>query len=300
MKNNYTKFIFTALILVAGLIGYSQNIQFTIEDAKNTNDGSFDYYEADVMIQTIDGQADFKLGSGQIYFNYNTAAFGMNIFANNGFEVTAVYNNGEYFLGELAGFTNFYDITTLNDNTSLRASWSFSQGVSSGAMTQLVTSTPRKLIHVKIKYVDVNEDPMVSFEDNETLVSSCRDQFYTACGPFDSPSTSLDCTNTVDAQNVNTQFLDAMFDSSGATLTNKDFELITNISLYPNPAKNILTINAKQAIENITIYNIMGQKVTSYEGLKNNKIDVSLFSKGFYILNAEINGVTESLKFLKK
>jgi hypothetical protein len=70
--------------------------------------------------------------------------------------------------------------------------------------------------------------------------------------------------------------------------------------IYPNPVKDMLTINATQPIENIIIYNIMGQKVTSYKGLKNNKIDVSPFPKGFYILTAQINGNIKSLKFLKE
>ena len=74
MKNNYLTYVksFTTLaFILIGLISFSQNIQFTFANAQNTNDGANDYYEVDVMIQTIDGQSDFKLGSGQIYFNYN-------------------------------------------------------------------------------------------------------------------------------------------------------------------------------------------------------------------------------------
>jgi len=44
----------------------------------------------------------------------------------------------------------------------------------------------------------------------------------------------------------------------------------------------------------------MGQNVNSYKKLINNQIDVSLYPKGFYILNAEINGAIQSLKFLKE
>lgn len=78
--------------------------------------------------------------------------------------------------------------------------------------------------------------------------------------------------------------------------------LISDISLSisPNPVKNILTINANQAIDKISIYNIIGQEVKSYKIITNNKIDVSSIPKGFYILNAEINGNIQSLKFLKQ
>lgn len=55
------------------------------------------------------------------------------------------------------------------------------------------------------------------------------------------------------------------------------------IGIYPNPVKSILTLNSEQAIDNITIYNIMGQEVASYKELTNNRINVSLFPNGFYI-----------------
>ncbi len=302
MTHNYikiTKTIITAIVLLIGLVTYSQNIQFTFENATNTNDGSYDYYEADIMIQTIDGQADFKLGSGQIYFNYNTAAFGTNVDANSGFEVTADFASG-YFLGEVSGFTNFYDITTINDNTSSRVSWSFSQVLSSGAMTEIVSTTPKKMIHVKFKYVDVNETPMVAFEDDESLVTGSRDQFYTACGPYDSASSTLDCTGDVDAQNINVQFFDAMFDSSGATLSNEDFKLLTGLSLYPNPTSGILYINGDiSKLKDVNIYSITGQHVME---VKDNfrEIDISKLDSALYFVKLNTEKGTGTIKIIKQ
>lgn len=75
---------------------------------------------------------------------------------------------------------------------------------------------------------------------------------------------------------------------------------LKTIEIYPNPVNDILNINTKQSINNITIYNLIGQSVASYKDLTNNKIDVSLFSKGLYILNAEINGAIQSIKFVKE
>ena len=85
-----------------------------------------------------------------------------------------------------------------------------------------------------------------------------------------------------------------------SALSTVDNNLIPSLSIFPNPVKDVITVNAKQAIENITIYNIMGQKVNSFETLKNNQIDVSGYPKGFYIMSAEINGAIQSLKFLKE
>lgn len=300
MKKNYLKnnnCIITLLTLFIGLNSFSQNVQFTFENVKNTNDGVDDFYEVDVMIHTIDGKADFKLGSGQIYFNYNTSAFGVNVYANSRFEISANYGSG-YFLGELSGFTNFYNINTINDHSDSRVSWSFSQGVSSGAMTELMNTTPKKLVHLKFKYVDVNQEPILTFENNETLVSGCRDQFFTACGPFDSASTTLDCTANIDSRNVNVQFVDAMFMSSGATLSNKDFELLTGILLYPNPARNTIYIKGQVAkLTTIDVYSLTGKHIMN---IKNNlkEIDVSRLQSGIYFVKLNTKNLTTTKKVI--
>lgn len=282
MKKNYNNLILIASLFMISFIGYTQNIRVSIINAQNTNDGSNDYYEADITIETIDGQADFKLGSGQLYFNYNTAAFGDNVSSNSRFEVTSDYSNG-YFLGQASGFTDYYNISFINDNTTSRVSWAFDQGVSSGAMNELVTSTPKLMIHVKFTYVDVLEDPMVAFEVNEAEVASCLDQFFTACGPYDTATTTLDCSNSADPQNVNNQFLDATLDSAGAVLNDDDFSLLSNnISIYPNPASKEINISSNLDIINAKLYNLLGKQVLATN--KTKAIKVNHLQQGVYLL----------------
>ena len=298
MKTNYVKNnLIILMMLFTGVFVFSQNIQITFANAENTNDGSADYYEADIMIQTIDGLADFKLGSGQLYFNYNSAAFGENVFGNSAFEVSADYTSG-YFLGEKSGITDFYDITAVNDNTPSKVSWAFSQGVSSGAMTEIVSTTPKKMVHIKLKYVNVALSPMVAIEDNEAVLIGARDQFFSACGPFDSASTTLDCSNAADAQNVPNQFLDAILVSTGATLSNEDFELETGISLYPNPAKNNIYIKGQVAqLKTIDVYTLTGKHILN---VKNNfkKIDVSRLESGIYFFKLNTKNSTTTKKII--
>ena len=86
--------------------------------------------------------------------------------------------------------------------------------------------------------------------------------------------------------------------SSVLSIDNK--ENGTDISIFPNPVKDSMTLSAKQPIENIAIYNIIGQKVTSKRAIMNNRIDVSNLSKGMYILNVEIDGARKSIKFVKE
>ena len=195
------KILFIALTLLSS-ITFAQNISFTFVNAKNTNDGTNDYYEADIYIAS---DVDFKLGSGQIYFTYNTAAFGTNIHTNSNFEYSQPSGS---ILGETySGFPAYKDFI-VNDNTTSRVSTSFQQGLSSGTITaNNITSTPKHLFSIKIKYTDVNEEPTVAFETGGVFL----DQFFTACGPatFGFP----DCTNE-----PGTQITGDSFDSAGAVV----------------------------------------------------------------------------------
>jgi hypothetical protein len=117
--------------LLAGLASYAQDIHFTFANAQNTNSDGNDYYEVDVMMQTINTTGSFKLGSGQLYFTYNTAAFGTNVNASSSFEVT---QEDSYTCGQgidLVASIKIYGGFTTNDNTTSRVSWAFSQTFSS-------------------------------------------------------------------------------------------------------------------------------------------------------------------------
>ncbi len=184
--------------LLTAMVG-AQDITFTFQNARNTNDGTDDFYEADVYIES---STDFKLGSGQIYFTYNIAAFGENTDGSGNFEY--LQPDGSILAETYSGFPAYSSFIT-NDNTNSRVSTSFQQGLSSGTITaNNVTSTPKHLFSIKIKYEDINEEPRVTFETGAVFL----DQFFTACGPatFGLP----DCTN-----NPGVQITNDTFDSSG-------------------------------------------------------------------------------------
>ncbi|MBN4084758.1 T9SS type A sorting domain-containing protein [Flavobacteriaceae bacterium AH-315-B10] len=87
-----------------------------------------------------------------------------------------------------------------------------------------------------------------------------------------------------------------------STLLSSDSFVLSQFKVYPNPVKEILTIETNQVIENIKIYNLLGQEVKNYNSkeFNNNKIDVSSLNSGLYIMKAEINGKTQSIKFVKE
>jgi predicted extracellular nuclease len=60
-----------------------------------------------------------------------------------------------------------------------------------------------------------------------------------------------------------------------------------SVVLYPNPANNgIINISASEEIENVAIYNLMGQQVTAQKGSKNRQmvIETESIAKGVYIV----------------
>lgn len=275
MKKNYTKMILSALICFMGFISYSQDIHFTFANTQNTNDGVDDFYEVDVMIQTINSTGTFKLGSGQLYFTYSTAAFGNNVSASGGISVT--HPDG-YICGQaidLLAAIKIYSNPTVNDNTASRVSWAFSQIYSlSTFAADNVTATPTKLCHLKFKYVDVNENPLVLFEEGGTYL----DQFYTACGPAaGGAADTADC-----GAEPGTQLLNDTFDSGGATLSNEAFELFKGLRVYPNPASETIYITSGIPIEKIELYDIVGKQVL--ESKNTSEINVNHLEYGLYLL----------------
>ncbi|WP_460220311.1 FG-GAP-like repeat-containing protein [Psychroserpens sp. MEBiC05023] len=264
----------------------SPSITVAFDNAEITNDGSNDYYEADIFISSTE---DFKLGSGQLYINYNEAAFGSNISSNGSLEYSQP--NGS-ILGEiLSGFPVYKDFIE-NDNTTSRVSISFQQGISSGTMPiDNVIATPKLLCHIKILYQNAAIDPNICFDTDPVFL----DQFFTACGPesFGFP----DCTN-----NPGIQILDDTYDCSEAgveTLNVNDFTL-NSITLYPNPVDNILYLKGVTSdLNKIDIFNINGQLINTIES-NFNQIDVSQLDPAVYLIKFYTTKSTTVKRLIKR
>ena len=195
-------FLATVFILLLSQSVIAQDVSFTFANPTNTTSSGKTYYEVDVMISTT---TDFKLGSGQLYFNYNTAAFGDNVFANS--KITFTYPQADgYILGQVAGFPIYGPFVT-NDNTTSRISFSWQQAVASGAFVNNVTTTATKLFHIKVEYSDATKNANWCFESSAVF----DDQTYTACGP--NSFALADCGG-----NPGTQIINDNFDCSAASL----------------------------------------------------------------------------------
>jgi len=87
-------------------------------------------------------------------------------------------------------------------------------------------------------------------------------------------------------------------DLTSATLASQNIKTPNNISVFPNPVKDILTITGGK-IQSAEIYSITGQKIKSLK-LDNNKADVSSLPKGTYLLQTNSGAEKQSIKFIKE
>ena len=77
--------------------------------------------------------------------------------------------------------------------------------------------------------------------------------------------------------------------------------VLTELNIYPNPAQDVLNIQANGIIDGISIVNLLGQNVLSVSPNDTNSvIDVSRLRRGVYFVQASVQGVETTSKFIKK
>jgi hypothetical protein len=87
------------------------------------------------------------------------------------------------------------------------------------------------------------------------------------------------------------------------TQSNPDFDFNRYITIYPNPATTVLSleVNGEIMIESLEVYNIMGQMVLTMPKANNKSaIDIASLASGTYILKVTSNKGTSNSKFIKK
>ncbi|WP_312390264.1 peptide-N-glycosidase F-related protein [Chryseobacterium sp.] len=85
---------------------------------------------------------------------------------------------------------------------------------------------------------------------------------------------------------------------SSNNLNVKDVKTV-DVSIYPNPTSDIVNIKSRVDVASIAVYGIDGRKLT--ESYKENKIDISFYNAGIYILDIVLkDGTTFKHKIIKK
>lgn len=70
------------------------------------------------------------------------------------------------------------------------------------------------------------------------------------------------------------------------------------VTIYPNPATDLLSIKSNIKVDQVSVYDISGKKVNVL--LNNNKVDVRNLPGGAYIINIETKDGKTTKKFIKK
>jgi hypothetical protein len=73
------------------------------------------------------------------------------------------------------------------------------------------------------------------------------------------------------------------------------------MTLYPNPVQNEITIAHSEALASIQIYALTGECILVQSEVSSSKLDVSKLEKGIYIcLMKTLNGEIQQEKFIKE
>ncbi len=84
-----------------------------------------------------------------------------------------------------------------------------------------------------------------------------------------------------------------------STLSTSDFQSHA-VTFYPNPATDLVNFSSINSIDNITVYNLLGQKV--FEKRINStdfSMDISSLSKATYLVEIKIDSALQTLKLVK-
>lgn len=85
------------------------------------------------------------------------------------------------------------------------------------------------------------------------------------------------------------------------TLSVDAFETEDSFTYFPNPVDNELNLNAQDTIQNIAIYNMIGQEVLrTAPNAVESTVDMSGFSQGAYFVRVTIGDSTETIRIIKK
>lgn len=83
-------------------------------------------------------------------------------------------------------------------------------------------------------------------------------------------------------------------------LSTTDFNNDLAFTYFPNPVDKGLNLNAQREIENVTVYNMLGQEVLSVTpNMTNTELNMSELQSGGYFVKVTIEDVTETVRVIK-
>jgi hypothetical protein len=100
--------------------------------------------------------------------------------------------------------------------------------------------------------------------------------------------------------NLGTVYYDNAYFHKNTVLSSDSFA-VSNVKLYPNPTSSVLNIESEGTIQNVSIFNILGQEVIKKSTNESSiRLDVSGLNEGVYVVKSTIDGKVSSTKFIKE
>lgn len=97
---------------------------------------------------------------------------------------------------------------------------------------------------------------------------------------------------------VSEMYIDDVLFDNGLLGTN-DFDAVA-LSVYPNPVQDILNISTKEAVQNISVYDVLGKLVLQVQPEAiSPSIDMGALSSGAYMVQVTIGDATKTVKVIK-
>ncbi|NNK87266.1 MAG: T9SS type A sorting domain-containing protein [Flavobacteriaceae bacterium] len=88
---------------------------------------------------------------------------------------------------------------------------------------------------------------------------------------------------------------------TSSLLSEPSLENESALKYYPNPVTSNLSLQAQKTIDNVSVYNMLGQRVMDLRpDTTDLQVDMSTLSQGSYFVKLSIDGVIETIRIIKK
>lgn len=202
-----------------------------------------------------------------------------------------------------------FTFTLIGDSYGTETTWSLKNQAgttlySGGPYSDITTGT-QTLVNAEVWTLPANGCYYLSVNDSygDGLYDGVSQGSYSITA---GTTTVVDVQDFVVAGNpANTLVSRVNYFTNNAALESESFDVFESVSLYPNPAKDRITISISQAIDvtgNFDVYNAIGQKITTKKVTTENDLTINTnnYQAGIYFINLTIGEFSKTLRFIKE
>lgn len=202
-----------------------------------------------------------------------------------------------------------FTFTLIGDSYGSETTWSLKNQAgttlySGGPYTDITTGT-QTLVDAEVWTLPANGCYYLTVNDSygDGLYDGVSQGVYTVTA---GSTTVVDVQDFVVAGNpANTLVSRVSYFTNNAALESESFDIFESVTLYPNPAKDRITISIPQGLAvtgNFDVYNAIGQKITTKKVTTENDLTINTnnYQAGIYFINLTIGEFSKTLRFIKE